>query len=115
MRTFTFSVSCPDGHEFHEELKRSFPNLSSKVMDYLKGELMVHKKTIQDKAARDKWLLTIVYPNMHRLFKIHDAFSLIDKENEVVETMKQNGLTITEQDAATLINKFQNECNDKGY
>ncbi len=111
MRTFTFSISCPAGPEHHEKLKRAFPNLSAKVMNYLYSELLIQEKTIKDKEARDKWLFITPYPAIKKLIGNRDPFDY--ETDKVVEMLKTLEITVTEKEAAHLINKLQNEWLDK--
>lgn len=105
------SVSCPKGKEYHERLKKAFPNLSGKIMELLQAELLKVESENQNNDARNKWLLISPYPTLKRMIGNGDPFDY--ETNKVIEMLQVSEITVTEKEAAHLINKLQNEWLDK--
>jgi hypothetical protein len=105
------AVSCPKGKDHHDRLKKAFPNLSGKIMELIDAELAKVEMASQSNAARDKWLFITPYPALKRLIGTYDPFDY--GTNKVIEMLQSADITVTEKEAAHLINKIQNEWLDK--
>jgi hypothetical protein len=106
-------VSCPDGPEYHERLKAAFPNLSSKIMDYLKAELIKTEGEKQVKETRQKWLMNRPYLTIKKLLagmpdlRSRDPWNY--KKEEFAKMLDDQGIVVTLEEAGRLLNVLMNE------
>lgn len=108
---YMIAVSCPQGKEYHQRLKKAFPQLSAKIMELLQAELLKVESDKQNNDARNKWLLISPYPALKRMIGNGDPFDY--ETTKVIEMLQVSEIVVTEKEAAHLINKLQNEWLDK--
>ena len=106
-RTFTFTVSCPDGKEYHEQLKAEFPNLSEKIMLYLKMEMNLISEERKAKVEREMWVMHIPYPALKRLIGKVDPWKY--SRGELISMLKSEDIIVTDNEAERLHNILRDE------
>lgn len=110
MPTHIFAVSCPKGKDYHDRLKSAFPNLSKKIMDYLDQELIEAESKNRFAAARESWLTKTALPLARSHIGRKDPFDVSNQE--MIEMLKPEEITVTEKEAGWLLNRLQNEWCD---
>ena len=111
MSGYIFTVSCPQGKEFHERLKKSFPNLSKKIMVDLTADLIEAESKTRVIDAREAWITKTALPIARTCVGRKDPFAVLVLE--LIEMLKLEEITVSEKEADWLLNRLQNEWCDR--
>jgi hypothetical protein len=111
MSKYMIAVSCPRGKEYHKELKKAFPNLSSKIMTYLDEEFKKVKGEMERKDVQARRLWQSVYPVYKSMVGNMDPWDW--DETETVEKLKVRNVMVTLDEAQKIRMRAENEYLEK--